>query len=172
MLPTLLLALSTGLQAPTPIEIPARLVDQDVVALVQASATHFCVENPFVETVIIRLGLLEVGPIACITLTPGARLVYPFPRGAADQMWFEVFSKTPSGITTSHKLHLPAAHANPSTTLFIHRTEHCLTAWRNEPPLTRVDPFASLAPHVPGHPPVDAPADLPPVISDKTLPPA
>ena len=172
MLPTLILALSTGFQAPPSIEIPSALEDQDVVALVQTSDTHFCAENPFTETVVIRIGLHEVGPVGFLTLTPGARVVHPYPRGTAERMWLEVLSKTPEGIASSRKLNFPAGHQAAASALFIQRRDQCLIAWRNDPPLVRVDPFASLAPHVPGHPPVDAPADLPPVISDKTLPPA
>ena len=53
MLPTIILALSTGFQAPAPIEIPAGLIGHEVVAVVQTSATHFCAENPFTESIVI-----------------------------------------------------------------------------------------------------------------------
>ena len=172
MLPNLLLTLASGLQAPAPIEIPTDLTGHDVVAVVQTSATHFCAENPSTESIVIRIGLLDVGPVGGLTLAPGARVVYPFPRGGADHMWFEAFTRNAEGVTRSRKLHLTGAEQASENTLFIERTNSCLVAWRNDQPLELVDPFASLPPHIPGHPPVDAPADLPPVISDKTLPPA
>ena len=172
MLPTMILALSTGFQAPAPIEIPTGLIGHEVVAVVQTSATHFCAENPFTESIVILVGLRDVGTVGRMSLEPGARVVHPFPRGGADHMWFEVFCHNEEGTTRSHKLHLTGGEVSQARTLFIERGNDCLTAWRDAPPLERVDPFASLAPHIPGHPPVDAPADLPPVISDKTLPPA
>ena len=119
MLPNLLLTLATGLQAPAPIEIPASLTGHDVVAVVQTSATHFCAENPSTESVVIRIGLLDVGTVGGLTLGPGARVVYPFPRGGADQMWFEAFTRNAEGVTRSRKLHLAGDGQASDNTLFI-----------------------------------------------------
>ncbi len=167
MLPALLLALGAGLQAPAPAPIPEALAGRDLKALVQASATHFCVENPSLHPVLVVVGLEGHGSVGTLALAPGARIVHPLPRGTARDHWFRVVDLGPDGSLPSTAVAVPQAPRGTSATLFVVEDLGRLGVWSGA---SRPRRIASL--HVPGTPPGDLPADLPPVIGDKSLPPA
>ncbi|MBL6721162.1 MAG: hypothetical protein ISQ08_07095 [Planctomycetes bacterium] len=169
MLPTLLLALGAGLQAPAPAPIPEALQGQELTALVQTSASHFCAENASLNPVVVVIGLDGHGPVGTLALAPGARVVHPLPRGAAQEHWFRVVSRGPHTSPASARVSLPEVASGTSASMFVvPAADGRLAVWRGASQPRRV----AAALHVPGAPPADAPVDLPPVLGDKTLPPA
>lgn len=169
MLPSLLLALGAGLQAPAPAPIPEPLQGHELTALVQTSASHFCAENTSLRPVVVVVGLDGHGPVGTLALAPGARVVHPLPRGAAREHWFRVIARGPQASIASARVDLPEVAAGASACLFVVPAEEGrLAVWEGTPRPRRV----AAALHVPGAPPADAPVDLPPVLGDKSLPPA
>jgi hypothetical protein len=145
------------------------LQGQDLTALVQTSASHFCVENTSLNPVVVVIGLDGHGPVGTLALAPGARMVHPLPRGAAQEHWFRLVARGAQASLASARVGLPEVAPGASASLFVVPSEDGhLAVWRGSSRPRRV----AAALHVPGAPPADAPVDLPPVLGDKTLPPA
>lgn len=95
----LTLALGAG-HVPAPAIVPAALVQSDVRASVELTATHFAAES-FAP---IRQWLVFENPASGLKvaqgLAPFSRLVYPIENGASEGMTVQLVAQGPSGITT------------------------------------------------------------------------
>lgn len=77
-------------QLPAPAPLPAALEHADVEVVVQTTLNHFAAENASFLEQLLLLGSDDLGTFAALRLGPGGRVVYPFPRGTADDLHVEV----------------------------------------------------------------------------------
>ena len=195
------LVLSLGFVAP--LEVPDRaptpvdLNEREITAVLQASESCFVAENLSHTNQILFLGSEEIGLAPLIRLAPGARLVFPYPRGSAEDLFVELLALDQDSWRNSGALALEAVHHAHHSSVWMSREADGLTSWIDSaagsrslapqadllPPVVihaggpKTRTRVSAAPSTPTHVPVPVPKQKgsrrgkPPVIEKKPLPP-
>lgn len=97
MLTTLTTLATLGLaQLPPALELPAALEGARIEVTLQATANHFAAENDSDVVQVLLVGAEGLHPRA-VRLAPGASVLFPFPRGAAEDLSVEVVALDESG---------------------------------------------------------------------------
>lgn len=179
-------------QLPAPAPIPAALEQARVEVIVQTTLNHFAAENSSFLEQLLLLGSDELGTFAAVRLGPGGRVVYPFPRGSADDVQLEVVAIDGAAWRNTGSLSLTDVRDSRLGTMWVQGSDTASVAWLAvDEGLAYVRPtetlctaamlaarpgletFAAPAPvHVPTPMPTrDEKGGPPPVLDKKPLPP-
>ena len=170
---------------------PAELRDAQVHMVVQATETHFVARNTSNATQLLLFGSPEHGVVSTVQLSPAERIVYPFARGAADDLLLEVVSMDRSGWRNTGALPVAALRRFDQGAVWIEVVAGYAIAWARGPqgfehlaPTTGLLSaavcstrpglvnYATAPNHVPVITPVDKKkVDRPPVLDENTLTP-
>jgi hypothetical protein len=83
-------------QLPTTVELPAALEGARIEVTLQTTADHFAADNASDVVQVLLFGAAGLTPQA-VRLEPGARVLYPFPRGVVEKVTVEVVALDESG---------------------------------------------------------------------------
>jgi len=198
MLEALTLAALTAAQVPGPVPLPDALRGEALQMVVQATETHFVVQNQSSVMQVLFFGAADLGVVATLRMEPGARRVYPYSRGAIDGLLIEVVQLgRPDAWRNSGALALTEVRDSDARTLWMVGSDERLVGWDfQNGTLAHVAPRTGLVPDAlltasagrlhdfslataaspPVHVPVVTPSDRdkgnkPPVIEERHLPP-
>lgn len=189
MLGTAITAALAAIQLPPQLPIPAELARAEVEVVVQATANHFAAENRSMLEQVLLFGSGERGAFGAVRLSPGQRVVYPFPRGAVDDLLLEVLALD-DGWRNTGALSLREVRDSLSGALWIQGAAGRSVGWVDGPsgllhaapvsellpaPLIHTHPglqdYSLAAAHVPVPLPAEGKGTKPPVLEKEHLPP-
>ena len=190
MIALLLVSALSQPQLPPRAERPAELESTAVQVLVQATETHFVASNEAQGPQLLVFGSTERGQVLTVGLRPGQRVVYPFPRGAADDLLIEIVSVGEFGWRNTGALPVAALRGYGDGAVWVQVAgDHALGWVRGPSGLEHLVPTGGLlsrsilamdpdglvdyaAIHVPVVTPVDKKrTEKPPVLEEDVLPP-
>lgn len=193
MIALLLVSALSQPQLPTEAERPAELDGAAVQVLVQVTETHFVATNEADGPQLLVFGSLDRGRALTVGLRPGQRVVYPFPRGTADDLLLEVVSVGEFGWRNTGAVPVAALRDHEFGALWIQVASGHSIGWVRGPlglehlvpsgglisgSILAMDPeglvdYATVpARHVPVITPVDKKrVEKPPVLDEDVLPP-
>jgi len=179
-------------QIPSPVAPPAELEPARIEVTVQTTGEHFRAANDSFLHQVLLLGSRDLGPFASLHLGPGGSVGYPFPRGAAEDLWIEVVALEGDRWRNTGALSLDAVVRSELGTMWVQESEHASLAWivaesglEHLVPRPSLCSDALLAAHgglrsfayeLPTHVPIPLPTPdekegPPPVLDKKPLPP-
>lgn len=179
-------------QLPTPCDLPEALEQAQVEMLIQVTENHFAVHNLSPLPQVLVVGEEELGATGAARVEPGESLVFPFPRGAADTLLFDVIALASDTWRNTGALEVARVRQADEGSLWIQSAQNFSLGWtsergelRHERPVTGLLPAALIAAHsglqdyealASAHVPVPIPVDDkkgggPPVVEDEVLPP-
>ena len=179
-------------QIPNPVVPPAELEPARIEVTVQTTGEHFSAANDSFLHQVLLFGSRDLGTFASLHLGPGGSAWYPFPRGAAEDLWIEVVAMEGSRWRNTGALSLAAVEKSERGTLWVQENERASLAWIvGESGLEHLIPNPSLcsetllaahsglrsfAYEAPTHVPLPLPTPdekegPPPVLDKKPLPP-
>lgn len=193
MLRTALIVALTVSQVPEDVPVPAELSEANVEVVVQATQNHFAASNLSPYDQVLLFGTPELGTTATVRLAPGGRVVYPFARGSADEVWVEVVALDEAAWRNTGALSVRDVQDSHAGALWVQRGPGRSVGWlQGEGGLEHLRPESGLVPaallaarpelvdyrvHTAVHVPVPLPksddvgGDEPPVIEKKVLRP-
>lgn len=184
-----LTAALSAAQVPTLPRLPQELEAVRVEVIVQTTCNHFSAENPSFLEQLLLFASEDLGTFAAVRLGPGGRVVYPFPRGSAKDLSFEVVALDGARWRNTGSLSLSDVQDSARNTVFVQGTVSSSIAWTSTnssirhlpggPTLAtksmreaRPELATFAATHVPTPRPVkDEKEGPPPVLDKKPLPP-
>ena len=190
MLTTLTTLATLGLaQLPQELPLPEALEGTRIEVVLQATSNHFAALNTSEDPQVLLFGSADSQPRA-VRLEPGARVLYPFPRGTAEAFQVEVVSLDHEGWRNSGAVALRDVHSAVGGTLWVQGGDDRSVMWIDEGAegLAHVSPAGQLVPdawlashpelgdYATTHVPVPMPDEgkkskKPPVIEKRKLPP-
>lgn len=118
-------------QLPAPAPLPAALEDARIEVVVQTTLNHFAAENSSFLEQLLLLGSDDLGTFAALRLGPGGRVVYPFPRGTADDLHVEVVAIDGSSWRNTGSLSLTDVRDSQLGTMWVQGSDTSSVAWRS-----------------------------------------
>lgn len=189
---TALTAALTFGQVPQPVELPVGLEPERIEVTLQTTSNHFSAANDSFLDQLLVFGCDELGRFASLRLDPGGRVLYPFPRGGAEDLWVEVVALDGALWRNTGALSLDVVRDSYDSTLWVQDADDTSLAWVQSPRgLMHLTPEFSLCDGVlrAAHPelrdggfaaPLHVPTPMPtkdekegppPVLDKKPLPP-
>jgi hypothetical protein len=180
------------IQIPTPCDLPEGLEQAQVEMLIQVNENHFAIHNLSSLPQVLVVGEEELGATGAARVEPGESLIYPFPRGAADALLFDVIALASGTWRNTGALEVARVRQSDGGSLWIQNAQSFSLGWtsergelKHERPVTGLLPAALIAAHsglqdyealASAHVPVPIPVDDkkgggPPVVEDEVLPP-
>ncbi len=176
-------------QLPAKLEIPAALEGARIEVTMQATSNHFAAENTSSVVQVLLLGCDDLR--RAVRLSPGASVLYPFPRGTAKDLRVEVVSLEATGWRNTGSVSIARAQASDAGAVWVQAGADRNVLWveGGDENLTHLVPGCDLIPEVwreihpelqrfavSRHVPVPLPTEnkkggKPPVIERKKLPP-
>ena len=129
MLGTVITAAVTLAQVPDRVPVPEALARTEIEVVLQTTLNHFCAENDSYSAQLLLFGSEELGAFASLPLGPGGRIVLPFPRGAADDLWVEVIAMDGPLWRNSGALSLSAVRDSSKRTLWVQAAHDRTVGW-------------------------------------------
>jgi len=189
MLTTLTTLTALGLaQLPPALDVPAALEGARVEVTLQATTNHFAAENGSSVVQILLIGSEGLPPRA-VRLAPGSRVLYAFPRGAAEDLSVEVVALDEAGWRNTGAVRVEDLRASDERAAWVQAGSDRSVVWTvdTQQRLAHVTPDDQLVPDawLAAHPeltefgahvPVPLPSEgkrsrRPVVIEKKKLPP-
>ena len=180
------------IQIPTPCDLPEGLEQAQVEMLIQVNENHFAIHNLSSLPQVLVVGEEELGATGAARVEPGESLIYPFPRGAADALLFDVIALASDTWRNTGALEVARVRQADGGSLWIQNAQSFSLGWtsergelKHERPVTGLLPAALIAAHsglqdyealASAHVPVPIPVGDkkgggPPVVEDEVLPP-